>query len=110
MIRPGDGFLALALVAAVLVVPVYAEQQAEETLQAETQALPEVQPVQPELIWDAQAGQWVELKTAGKRSEYLQVPLAQPLAPSGLNVLDRRFQAVREHWEYVLWLRDRGLL
>lgn len=68
-------------------------------------------------VWDRRAGEWVtlvEYRTrirAGLTDRTVeQVPAAPHAIDDGFRVLAERQEAVRRHWDHVLWLRDRGLI
>ena len=63
-------------------------------------------------VWDRQANEWVEFAEFAARSKqrgtvYIeQVPFVPPAITNGLDVLAQREEAVRRHWEHVLYLQD----
>lgn len=72
--------------------------------------LPETDPVTGKL-WDRRAGEWVTFEEftrrvrAGKADRvFEQAPGVEPVIRGGFHILAERQEAVRRHWEHVLYL------
>lgn len=63
-------------------------------------------------VWDRQSREWVPFhefaaRTKQRGTVYIeQVPFVPPVITNGLDVLAKREDAARRHWDHVLYLQD----
>lgn len=81
----------------------------------ESEQTPETDPWSG-MIWDRKAGEWVTFPEflyrvrTGKTYRIAEdVPMTDGSTRDGLSVLIERQEAVRRHWDHILWLRSKGL-
>lgn len=100
---------AFALSAVLLAYVAAQAEEAAQVVEEVTQA--QVDPVSGK-VWDRHALEWVPLHEFSRRTQQRgtihieQVPFVPPAINNGLDVLAKRQDAVRRHWEHVLYLQE----